>query len=444
MIAISLFVVHAVLASAPAPAIPFTKIVLKNGLEVIIHEDHRVPLVAVDMWIHVGSGDEVPGKTGFAHLFEHKMFQGSKNVPEDKHFDILREAGGSGINGTTNSDRTNYFEVVPTNQIETALWLESDRLGFLLDHVSEASMKNQIEVVRNERRQRYDNVPYGAARFAVYEAMFPEGHPYRYLTIGKHEDIENAKLDDVKAFFKKWYAPVNATVAITGDVDVKRASELAEKWFGGLATPDKPPRVIPPTPTLAANVRQEIHDPFAKLVRVQYAWHGPKRYAADDVDLDTAADVLGHDGWGRLQKILVVDKQLCASVAAYQEDQGFSGLFNISATLKPGVQVKDVESIIRAELLKLLDQGPTAAELHRSVVETDTAVIFSLDEIMSRTEQLQSYNHYTGDPGYLTKYLEEVRSRTPESVRMAARRWLAKPRVEIVTLPAVQNDGGGQ
>ena len=430
----------ALLLAHAAPAIPYERLTLKNGLEVLLHEDHRIPVVAVDMWIHVGSGDEVTGKTGFAHLFEHMMFQGSRNVPEDKHFDILREAGGSQMNGTTSFDRTNYFEVVPTNQIETALWLESDRLGFLLDHVNDKSLQNQIDVVRNERRQRLDNVPYGAAHFALYEALYPEGHPYRHLVIGKHEDIEGAKLDDVRAFFTKWYTPANATIAIAGDVDKKRAAELAEKWFGGLASLEKPVHVVPAVPVLVENIRKEVEDPFAKLARVQLAWHSPAQLAPGDADLGVLADVLGHDGWGRLYKVLVVDKQLAQSVDVSQDGMGFSGVFDVSVTLKPGVAVKDVEGILKRELLKVLYAGPTDAEVRRSVVDTETNVLFGQDEILGRVESLQSYNHFTGDPGYLSKYLDEVRSRTNETVRKAARRFLAKPRVEIVTLPK----GGAQ
>ena len=425
------------------PEISSSRFRLDNGLEVIVHEDHRIPVIAVDLWVHVGAGDEVKGKTGFAHLFEHMMFQGSKNVPEDKHFDILRQAGASSMNGTTNFDRTNYFEVVPTNHIETALWLESDRLGLLLDHVNQQSLKTQIEVVRNERRQRYDNVPYGAARFALFEAAYPEGHPYRYLVIGKHEDLKGASLADVQGFFRTWYTPSNATLTLAGDIDVARARELVGKWFAGLPTVARPLHHEPPMPALAQTVRKQLEDRFAKLTRVQWSWHAPKRFAADDVDLMTLCDVLGADGWGRLYKLLVVDKQLAHSVSVFQEPMAFSGLFNIAVTLKPGVDVRQVEALMRRELLKVLYSGATEGEVRRSVIDTETGMLFGLDEVLGRAEQLQTYNHYTGDPGYLAKHLEEVRSRTPETLRKAARRWLAKPRVEMVTVPATSAPGGG-
>src|SRR6185312_6585768 len=212
--------------------------------------DQSVPLVAVNVWYHVGSGDEVPGRSGFAHLFEHMMFQGSKNTGADAHFKILRQIGASNVNGTTNTDRTNYFEVVPSNQLETALWLESDRMGHLLDVLDKKELENQIDVVRNERRQSYDNRPYTRALFALYAALFPEGHPYRYLTIGKHEDLVAASVDDVKNFFRTWYVPANATLTITGDFELADAKKDVEKWFGSFPVSQKPAVVKIPTPVV--------------------------------------------------------------------------------------------------------------------------------------------------------------------------------------------------
>src|SRR6185312_4765550 len=194
--------------------------------------DQSVPLVAVNLWYHVGSGDEVPHRSGFAHLFEHMMFQGSKNTGADAHFKILRKIGASNVNGTTNEDRTNYFEVIPSNQLETALWLESDRMGHLLDILDKKELENQIDVVRNEKRQRIDNVAYGKSNIEEYEALFPQGHPYRYTTIGLHEDLAAASVDDVKNFFRTWYVPANATLIISGDFETADAKKLVDKWFG--------------------------------------------------------------------------------------------------------------------------------------------------------------------------------------------------------------------
>ncbi len=426
------------LSAAPStadPSLPFTTWKLKNGLQVILHEDHRVPLVAVDVWVHVGSGDEVPGKSGFAHLFEHMMFQGSEHVKEDQHFAVLREVGASMINGTTSFDRTNYFEVVPSNQLETALWLESDRLGFLLPHVNDESLKNQRDVVRNERRQRVDNVPYGPSRMALFSALYPEGHPFRYLVIGKHEDIEGASLADVKAFFRTWYAPANVTLALAGDVDEATARALVEKWFGGLLSPPKPVARPFPVVSLAKNERLELRDRFAKLVRLQWTWHGPAQFSADDPDLGVVGDALGADGWGRLYRRLVVDEPLAQSVSAGPSGMNATGQFTVEVTLKPGSDAARVEGIVRGEVVRLLAEGPTADEVRRSVVDTETNILFSLDDLLGRAERLQTMNHYTGDPGGLPAYLARVRACTPASAQAAARRWLAKPRVLVVTVP---------
>ncbi|MBI1947566.1 MAG: insulinase family protein [Deltaproteobacteria bacterium] len=417
------------------PALPFATWKLKNGMQVILHEDHRVPLVAVDVWVHVGSGDEVPGKSGFAHLFEHMMFQGSEHVAEDRHFAVLREVGASTINGTTNFDRTNYFEVVPSNQLETALWLESDRVGTLLSHVNEESLKNQRDVVRNERRQRVDNVPYGTSRMALFAALYPEGHPFRYQVIGKHEDIEGASLQDVRAFFRTWYAPANVTLALAGDVDEATARALVDKWFGSLLSPPRPVKRPFPVVALAKNERLEVKDRFAKLVRLQWTWHGAAQYSADDPDLGVVGDALGAQGWGRLHRRLVVDEPLAQDVSAGPSGMNATGQFSVGVTLKPGVDPARVEAIVREELVRLLAEGPSADEVRRSVVDTETNLLFSLDDLLGRAEKLQSLNHYTGDAGGLSAYLARVRACTPESARAAARRWLAKPRVLVITVP---------
>jgi zinc protease len=310
------------------PKIAFEKYNLPNGLEVILAPVHDLPLVAVNVWYHVGSGDEVPGKSGFAHLFEHMMFQGSKNTGEDMHFQVLKNAGAAdgAINGTTNQDRTNYFEVLPANQLETALWLESDRMGHLLEMLTPGSLANQIDVVRNERRQSYDNRPYTKAMFARLMALYPAGHPYRYQTIGLHEDLERASVDDVKNFFRTWYVPANATLAIVGDFDSEQAKQVVQKWFGGFPTSTKPVVVPIPVPTVAS---QEIavDDPFAKQRQITFAWHSPAAFSAGDAELEIAAAALGEEGTGRLYKSLIYDKQLATQVRVVQDGSTFSGLF---------------------------------------------------------------------------------------------------------------------
>ncbi len=426
---------------APTVNIDFERYTLANGLEVILHQDRSSPQVAVNVWYHVGSGNEVPGRSGFAHLFEHMMFQGAKHIGEDVHFDILREIGGTGVNGTTNSDRTNYYEIVPAHHLETALWLESDRMGYLLDLLNQKSLDNQKEVVRNERRQRYDNVPYGLDRFAVAAALYPEGHPYRYLTIGRHEDLEAAKLVDVRAFFTQWYVPSNATLTLAGDFDINQAKAMVDKWFGSFPTLPRPEVVpVPPTP-LSADVRQEIRDPFARMVRVHYAWQSPRSFAEGDLELEALSSVLGANGWGRLYKRLVVEDQLAQRVMVYQWGKGFSGEFHVVVDLKPGSAIEKVESIVQEELSRVLREPVSVAELQRLKNQVESGFVWSLEELMSRVERLQAFNHYTGDPNYTETYLQKVRALTPAAIQGAASTWLAKPRAEIITMPAPKPSG---
>ena len=430
---------HAEETAAPAtsnsPELTFERYLLDNGMEVILHQDNSAPLVAVNLWYHVGSGDETPGKTGFAHLFEHMMFQGAKHIGEDVHFDLLKRIGASGINGTTNSDRTNYFEVVPSNQLETALWLESDRMGYMLDLLNERSLANQRDVVRNERRQRYDNVPYGKARFAVSETMFPEGHPYRYMTIGRHEDLEAASLEDVRGFFARWYAPSNATLVVAGDFATDDAKELVAKWFGSFPTLPKPNHTAPPPVKLEANKRVEVEDSFARLEQVQYVWQSAPMLGDGDLALDGVAAVLSASGWGRLEKRLKLEEGLVRSVSAYQWGSGFSGTFNIVARLKPGASRERVETIINEEVQRMIDTPVEAQELKRMVLRAKSGFVWRLESLAGRADQLQFFNHYTGDPGYLSQYSEELESLTPAKLQTAAKTFLSAPRVEVITVP---------
>jgi len=429
--------------------IKYERYMLDNGLEVILHRDPSAPLVAVNIWYHVGSGDEVPGKSGFAHLFEHMMFQGAKHIGEDVHFDTLREIGASSVNGTTNSDRTNYFETVPSHEIETALWLESDRMGYLLDLLNDKSLENQIDVVRNERRQRYDNVPYGRERFAVAAALYPEGHPYRYLTIGKHEDLESASLDDVRGFFERWYVPSNATLTLAGDFEIAEAKALVDKWFGSFPKLPVPERVVVPAPPLAADVEVEVKDPFARLERLHYVWHGPKMLGEGDLALDVAAAALGSEGWGRLTKRLVDDEKVAQSVWVYNSGSEFSGTFNIVVTLPPGETSEKREQVAKAldeELAKLLAKGPSQAELDRHVIGVESSFIWGLEEINGRANRLQWFNHYTGDPGYTSTYLERLDALTTDAVKAAANEWLSQPHALVISVPDPEGatQAGGQ
>jgi len=430
----------AVPAAPGDPKLAFERYTLPNGLEVILSPDRRVPIVAVNLWYHVGSGHEVYGRSGFAHLFEHMVFQGSKNVGNDKHFEVLRKIGGDSVNGTTNPDRTNYFEVVPSNQLETALWLESDRMGYLLDPstFTKKSLDNQIDVVRNERRQNYDNQPYGKALFALYAALYPEGHPYRFLTIGKHEDLTAASLDDVKGFFKTWYVPANATLTLVGDFDLTAGKKLVEKWFGAFPKSAKPRPVAVPAPAIASAEVTINNDDFAKLRRITFAWHSPANYAEGDAELDVAANALAQEGPGRLYKALVYDRPLAQSVSANQSGSTFSGVFSVTVTLRgEAMNFDEVKRIVAEEVARLGREPLPAKNIARVVANMEAFSIRRLEPVLGRANMLQSYNHYLGDPDRLGWDLDRYRTTTAEKIRAAAAKHLLPDRmVTVITIPS--------
>jgi predicted Zn-dependent peptidase len=397
--------------------------------------DKSVPLVAVSVWYHVGSGNENYGKSGFAHLFEHMMFQGSKHVPDDKHFDILKKIGVTDVNGTTNSDRTNYYEVVPSNNLETALWLESDRMGYLLDLLDRKALDNQIDVVRNERRQRYDNVPYGKARFAMYEALYPEGHPYRYITIGKHEDLTAASVDDVKAFFRTWYVPSNATLAIVGDFDVDKTKQLVNKWFGSFPASTKPAeKIVPAPPTKGKTLA--VDDSFAKQRQITFAWVSPGAYKDGDAELDIVSEALTAEGRGSLYKALVYDKQLATRVSGYQQGFTFSGEFTITVTLRSDADIDAVKKIVLDEVARVAKDKVSDKEIARVVASNEAWSIRGLERLNARANVLQAYNHYLGDPGKLTWDLDRYRTTNADKILATVKTYLTAAPVIVVTNPA--------
>ncbi len=425
---------------AKEPAVPDVHAVdyrLPNGLRVILHPDHSAPLVAVDVWYDVGSGDEVLGRSGFAHLFEHMMFQGSKHTGEDQHFNVLRKAGASNINGTTNTDRTNYFEVLPASQLETALWLESDRMAWLPELLTDKSLDNQREVVRNERRQRYDNVPYGKERFALNLLLYAEPHPYRYLTIGRHEDLEAAKLADVLAFFDKWYAPSNATLCVAGDFDEPIVRRLIEKWFGAFPKMNRPTHlIVQPTP-VAGPLRQVVEDPFARLRRVHFAWHSPAHFAMGDAELDILAHVLGASGTGRLEKLLVHEKQWAQSVAVMQASARMSSVFHVMVDLRPEADLAEVEKAVLAEVERARTEAIAVAELRRAVVSIESGFVWGLESLINRADMLQQYAQAFGKADGFARDLQRFRDADAARVLRYAKMVLTDAgRVEVVTLPA--------
>ncbi len=432
--AFALGTVWAAVATAAPPEIAADKTKLDNGLEVILHEDHRTPIVTVNVWYHVGSKDEPAGKNGFAHLFEHLMFQGSKHVPEDAYFRMLERAGASDINGSTNTDRTNYFETVPPNQLELALWLESDRMGFLLEHVDQLTFAGQRDVVKNERRQRYENAPYGLALLHIREHLFPKAHPYNLLTIGTPQDLDAANLDDVKAFFRQWYVPSNASLVIAGDIDKTKAKALVDKYFGPLRGARTPPRRPVPDVRLTGQTRLEM-SAQVELGRVYVSWPTPAFFTSADAELDMAAHVLSSGKTSRLYKRLVYDLQIAQDVSAYQGSLQLGSVFEIVATAAPGHTPDELLKVIDEEVAKLQAAPPDDAELQRAKTSVRAQAVFELERDASRADKLNQYNHFTGDPGYLAKDLEAHERVTLAQVKDAATKYLplGKRVVTVVT-----------
>jgi zinc protease len=415
-------------AGTDIPTIDFEKYTLANGLEVILSEDHRLPLVAVNVWYHVGPANEEPGRTGFAHLFEHMMFQGSRHVPGDTHFRLLEGAGASSINGTTDFDRTNYFETLPSNQIELGLWLESDRMGYLLDQVDQANLTNQQDVVRNERRQSVENRPYGIVEEAMFHQLFPRGHPYYASVMGSHADIQAAKLEDVKSFFKLYYAPNNASLAIVGDIDKEATKKLVAKYFGTFRRGQRVPKPSVETPSITAERRVVVRD-RVELPRVYMAWITSPFYKPGDADADIAAAVLGGGRSSRLYKKLVYDQQIAQAVSVQQYSLTLGSVFNIEATARPGHTVEELERAIDEELDRFRQSGPEPSEVDRARNVIETRIVQGLETLGGFggvADRLNQYNHYLGDPGYLAKDIQRYRDITPDTVRTFVQQQLSR------------------
>ena len=420
-------------ASAPSaasgiPRLTFEKYTLPNGLDVILSQDHRIPMVAVNLWYHVGPANEEPGRTGFAHLFEHMMFQSSKHVPEDAHFKLLEAAGASDINGTTDYDRTNYFETIPANQLELALWLESDRMGYLIDKVDQPSLSNQQDVVRNERRQSVENQPYGLAEETLVQTLFPPKHPYYGNVIGSHEDIQAAKLDDVRRFFRQYYAPNNASLAIVGDFEPAQAKALVQKYFGTLKRGSAVPPIKAATPKITSERRKTV-TARVELPRVYMAWITSPILKPGDADADIAANILGGGRSSRLYKKLVYEKQIAQTVSATQQSLILGSVFQIEATARPGHTVDELEKAIDEELAAFRSKPAEPSEIERSRNRIETSIIGGLEVLGGFggvADRLNSYNHYLGTPDYLEKDVQRYRAVTPASVQAFAKDQLAQ------------------
>ena len=422
----------------PVPSLNYEKYRLANGLDVILLEDHRLPLVAVNVWYHVGPANERPGRTGFAHLFEHMMFEGSRHIGEESHFRHLEAAGASEINGTTDFDRTNYFETLPSNQLELALWLESDRMGFLLDKLDDAKLENQRDVVRNERRQSVEGQPYGLVQEELFHQLYPEGHPYHASVIGSHADIEAAKLEDVREFFGLYYAPNNASLAIVGDIDTARTRELVERYFGSIPAGPPVPEVSVKTPPILAEKRAVVTD-RVELPRIYLAWITDPILTQEDGEFDLIARILGGGKSSRLFRGLVYEKRLAQDAIAHQYSLSLGSVFTIEATAKPGVQPEMLEEAIDEELEEFCRRGPNENEVERARNTLESSVIRGLENLGGFggvADRLNQYNHFLGNPGYLASDLERYRKATPESLLSLARSKLARSaRIVIYGVP---------
>jgi len=427
----------ALLLAAPAadPDIPFETFRLPNGLHVILHVDRSAPIVGVDVRYDVGSRDEPPGRTGFAHLFEHLMFQGTVHLPKGEADRLIEAAGGSS-NGATSEDGTEYWQQVPSSALEQALYIESERMGWTLQVLDQAKLDNQRDVVKNERRETMEMQPYGGAWPALRAALWDPEFPYHWLPIGSHEDLTAATLDDVKAWFRRGYGPGNASLAIAGDFDPALARRLVERWFGGIPAGGpiaRAPRVPRP---LAATVQLTVED-AVQLPRLYLAWQSPAEYKGDDAPLDLAADVLASGKSSRLVKRLVMDQKQAQSVWAAQQSMALAGTFLVVATPKPGEKVEALRAAIDEELARLAREGPAAEELRRAKNRIEAGAVFALEPMGGfggRAAALNRYWFETGDPGYLRKDLARYRAVTAEEVRAAVGRWLTRPRVELTVV----------
>jgi zinc protease len=415
--------------------LPYRKHTLANGLDVLLHEDHGCPIVAVNIWYHVGSKNERPGHTGFAHLFEHLMFEGSEHH-DHGYFQPLQGAGGT-LNGSTNADRTNYWEVVPANALELALWMESDRMGYLLPALTEAKFTNQRDVVLNERRQNYENRPYGLAPMAMLAALFPPDHPYHWTTIGEVADLESTRLDEVHAFFRRYYHPANASIALAGDFDPDEALALVDRYFGEIPPGE---RVAPvrATAALPRDVRIQFED-RVELPRLYLAWITPAMFAAGDADLDLANDLLANGKTSRLYKRLVFDERIATDVSASQNSREIAGYTQIAATAAPGHSLGEIETVVLDEIQRLIADGPTPDEMDRGRVQAEAQFIYRLQTVGGfggKSDQLNAYNVFLRDPSYFDRDLERYRAVTPESMQAAVVRYFdPSARVTLSIVP---------
>ncbi len=419
--------------------INYEKYKLENGLEVILYQEKSLPLVAANIWYKVGSSNETKNKTGYAHLFEHMMFQGSQNIGKQLHFKYIQEAGGS-LNGSTSLDRTNYYETVPSNFLELILWLESDRMGFFLPALTQDKLDNQIDVVKNERRQRYENAPYGLAHELITSNFYPENHPYSWPTIGWMRDIESMTLNDVKEFFTKFYTPNNATLVVGGDFEIDEAKDLIEKYFGEIPAGKLPEKIQVEDFILKENIYL-VHKDNVQLPRIYLNWKTVNSFTENDAVLDVLSYVLSGSKTSRLYKNLVFEKELAQNITAYQYSAKLSGMFSIIATAKPRVTLDQIKDEIFLRLEEIFTNGATESEIEKAKNNAKASFIFSMQNLANLTNQLNEYNYFLNEPNSFLFDLNRYQKVTAEQVKQAALEFLQKPYLELRVVPQNSLEG---
>ena len=411
---------------------------LPNGLTVIYHQDRSQPLVAVNVNVNVGSRDEPPRRTGFAHLFEHLMFMGTTRVPE-KMFDIWMEDEGAWNNAWTSNDRTNYHEVGPSHSLPLLLWMEADRLATLGSQIDLAKLDTQRGVVQNERRQQTENQPYGVAELRLPELLFPEGHPYHHPVIGSHEDLTAATVADVRAFFERYYVPARTSLVVAGDFEQEQIAPSIELWFGAIPKAETPARLAPANPPQLSGVVRETLEDSVTLPKVIMAWHSPAAYAPGDADLDLLGAILTSGKASRLYKALVYDKKIAQSVSAYQSSMSLSSHFDIEVLVRPGVELSTIEREVDEIIGQLRREPVTQAEIDRAKNQYEAAFIGRMQSLATRAELLNRYQSAHGDPGWAGRDLARYVDATPATVLQAAQRVLDPERrviLHVVPKPA--------
>jgi zinc protease len=440
----SALLVAALLQAPPAPAagprleVPFTQFTLANGLHVILHEDHTVPLLTVNVWYDVGSAREKPGRTGFAHLFEHLMFMGSKNAKYGQ-FDQLLEAAGGTNNASTAEDRTNYYIDVPSNALDLALFLESDRMAYLIEAMSPKTVDAQRDVVKNERRESYENAPYGMASIEIAGMLYPQGHPYRWPTIGYMEDLTAATYDDVVQFFRTYYQPANASLVIAGDIDPAKTRAAVEKWFADVNPGAAPvPPIDYPHPVLNEVKRKTIQD-RVQLPRLYLTWLTPAHLAPGDAELDVLSLLLAGGKNSRLYKRLVYELQIAQDVAAFQSSKSLNSEYQIVVTARPDADIAKIKAVVDEEVARIQKEPPADREFRRAINQIESSFYDRLERVGGFGgvgDQLNAYYVQAGNPGYFNEDLARYRALSPDDVTAAAVRWLPlNRRVELTVEP---------